>query len=97
MSRDDLLTKNAGVIAEVADGIKTHCPDAFVIVVTNPLDVMVWVMQQKSGLPAEQAWSAWPACSIPAASACSSPTSSTSPSRTSPPSCSAATATPWCR
>jgi malate dehydrogenase len=44
MSRDDLLTKNAGVIATVAEGIKTHCPDAFVIVITNPLDVMVWVM-----------------------------------------------------
>src|SRR5882757_2186506 len=54
MSRDDLLTKNAGVIAEVAEGIKTHCPDAFVIVITNPLDVMVWVMQQKSGLPANK-------------------------------------------
>jgi malate dehydrogenase len=36
MSRDDLLTKNAGVIAQVAEGIKTYCPDAFVIVVTNP-------------------------------------------------------------
>jgi len=54
MSRDDLLTKNAGVIAEVAEGIKNHCPDAFVIVITNPLDVMVWVMQQKSGLPAHK-------------------------------------------
>jgi malate dehydrogenase len=54
MSRDDLLTKNAGVIAQVAEGIKTYCPDAFVIVVTNPLDVMVWVMQQKSGLPANR-------------------------------------------
>ncbi len=54
MSRDDLLTKNAGVIAEVAAGIKAHCPDAFVIVITNPLDVMVWVMQQKSGLPANR-------------------------------------------
>jgi malate dehydrogenase len=54
MSRDDLLTKNAGVIATVAEGIKTHCPDAFVIVITNPLDVMVWVMQQKSGLPAHK-------------------------------------------
>jgi malate dehydrogenase len=51
MSRDDLLTKNAAVIAEVAAGVKTHCPGAFVIVVTNPLDVMVWVMQQRSGLP----------------------------------------------
>ncbi|MCS6892496.1 MAG: malate dehydrogenase [Rhodovarius sp.] len=51
MSRDDLVTKNAGVIAQVAEGIKTYCPDAFVIVITNPLDAMVWVMQQKSGLP----------------------------------------------
>jgi malate dehydrogenase len=51
MSRDDLLVKNAGVIAQVADGVKTHCPDAFVIVITNPLDAMVWVFQQKSGLP----------------------------------------------
>ncbi len=51
MSRDDLLAKNAEVIGQVADGIRTHAPDAFVIVITNPLDVMVWVMQQKSGLP----------------------------------------------
>lgn len=51
MSRDDLLAKNAEVIGQVADGIKAHAPDAFVIVITNPLDVMVWVMQQKSGLP----------------------------------------------
>jgi malate dehydrogenase len=54
MSRDDLLTKNAGVIAQVAEGIKAHCPDAFVIVITNPLDVMVAVMQEKSGLPANK-------------------------------------------
>jgi len=54
MSRDDLLTKNAGVIAQVAEGIKTYAPDAFVIVITNPLDVMVWVMQQRSGLPANK-------------------------------------------
>jgi malate dehydrogenase len=51
MSRDDLVAKNAGVIATVAEGIKTYCPKAFVIVITNPLDAMVWVMQQKSGLP----------------------------------------------
>ena len=54
MSRDDLIGKNAGVIAEVAEGIKTHCPDAFVICITNPLDAMVWVMKQKSGLPANR-------------------------------------------
>jgi malate dehydrogenase len=54
MSRDDLIGKNAGVIAEVADGIKTHCPGAFVICITNPLDAMVWVMKDKSGLPANR-------------------------------------------
>jgi malate dehydrogenase len=54
MSRDDLLAKNAGVVAQVADGIRAYCPEAFVIVITNPLDVMVWVMQQKSGLPANK-------------------------------------------
>jgi len=54
MSRDDLIGKNAGVIAEVAEGIKTHCPDAFVICITNPLDAMVWVMKEKSGLPANK-------------------------------------------
>ena len=54
MSRDDLIGKNAGVIAEVADGIKTHCSGAFVICITNPLDAMVWVMKEKSGLPANK-------------------------------------------
>ena len=54
MSRDDLIGKNAGVIATVADGIKQYCPDAFVIVITNPLDAMVMIMQQKSGLPPEK-------------------------------------------
>src|SRR5690348_4194173 len=54
MSRDDLIGKNAGVIAQVADGIKRYCPEAFVIVITNPLDAMVWVMQQKSGLKPEK-------------------------------------------
>jgi malate dehydrogenase len=54
MSRDDLIGKNAGVIATVAEGVKTHAPNAFVICITNPLDAMVWVMQQKSGLPAHK-------------------------------------------
>jgi malate dehydrogenase len=52
MSRDDLIGKNAGVIATVAEGVKAHAPNAFVICITNPLDAMVWVFQQKSGLPA---------------------------------------------
>jgi malate dehydrogenase len=51
MSRDDLIGINAKVIANVADNIKQHCPNAFVIVITNPLDVMVWVMRELSGLP----------------------------------------------
>ena len=50
MSRDDLISTNAGVIKQVGEAIKTHCPDAFVIVITNPLDAMVWVMQKVSGL-----------------------------------------------
>ncbi|TDH62031.1 malate dehydrogenase [Dankookia rubra] len=54
MSRDDLLTKNAGVMGQVAEGIKTYAPNAFVICITNPLDVMVWALQQKSGLPANK-------------------------------------------
>src|SRR6185295_15443281 len=35
-------------------GIKANCPDAFVICITNPLDAMVWVMKEKSGLPANR-------------------------------------------
>ena len=51
MSRDDLLDINCAIIKTVGEAIKTHAPDAFVIVITNPLDVMVWVLQQSSGLP----------------------------------------------
>lgn len=49
MSRDDLLNTNTKIIKDVAKGIKENAPDAFVIVITNPLDVMVWVMQQETG------------------------------------------------
>jgi len=54
MSRDDLIATNAKVIDTVGKNIKKHCPKAFVIVITNPLDVMVYVMQQASGLPANR-------------------------------------------
>ena len=54
MSRDDLIATNAGVMKSVGEAIKQHCPDAFVIVVTNPLDAMVWAMQKVSGLPPEK-------------------------------------------
>lgn len=54
MSRDDLLSINSSVMRSVGAGIKKYAPNAFVIVVTNPLDVMVWVLQQESGLPPER-------------------------------------------
>jgi malate dehydrogenase len=54
MSRDDLVGKNVEVITQVAAGIRAHAPEAFVIVITNPLDVMVTALQKKSGLPAER-------------------------------------------
>lgn len=50
MSRDDLVAVNTSVIKSVAENIKRYAPDAFVIVVTNPLDAMVWVMMKASGL-----------------------------------------------
>ena len=52
MSRDDLIGINTKVMNEVGAGIKSHCPDTFVICITNPLDVMVGVLQKASGLPA---------------------------------------------
>ena len=51
MSRDDLISINAGVVKSVGENIKRYAPDAFVIVITNPLDAMVWVMQKVTGLP----------------------------------------------
>jgi len=54
MSRDDLLGINLKVMKAVGEGIKAHAPDAFVICITNPLDAMVWALQQFSGLPKEK-------------------------------------------
>ena len=81
MTRDDLVGKNAGVISAVGKGIKENAPDAFVIVITNPLDAMVWVMQEvrPAGQPRRRHGRA---CSIPPASACSLRRNSTSRSRT---------------
>jgi len=50
MSRDDLLGINLKIIKQVAEGIKLHAPNAFVICITNPLDVMVMAFQKFSGL-----------------------------------------------
>ena len=51
MSRDDLLEINLKIIKQVAEGIKKNSPNAFVICITNPLDVMVMALQKYSGLP----------------------------------------------
>jgi len=51
MSRDDLLGINLKIIKQVAEGIKKNAPKAFVICITNPLDVMVMAFQKYSGLP----------------------------------------------
>ena len=51
MSRDDLLGINLKVMKSVGEGIKAHCPNAFVICITNPLDAMVWALREFSGLP----------------------------------------------
>jgi malate dehydrogenase len=54
MSRDDLISINTGIIQTVGENIKKHAPNSFVIVITNPLDAMVEVMQRVTGLPAER-------------------------------------------
>ena len=54
MSRDDLLGINLKIIKQVAEGIKQNAPNAFVICITNPLDVMVMALQKFSGLPSNK-------------------------------------------
>ena len=51
MSRDDLLNKNLGIMKTVAAGVKEQAPNAFVIVISNPLDAMVYTFQKVSGFP----------------------------------------------
>ena len=54
MSRDDLLGINLKIIKQVAKGIKENAPNAFIICITNPLDIMVMALQKFSGLPANK-------------------------------------------
>jgi malate dehydrogenase len=54
MSRDDLLGINLKIIKQVAEGVKKNAPNAFVICITNPLDVMVMAFHKFSGLPANK-------------------------------------------
>lgn len=51
MSRDDLLKTNLGIMKQVAEGVKAHAPNAHVIVVSNPLDAMVYTFKKISGFP----------------------------------------------
>ncbi|MFM8781417.1 MAG: malate dehydrogenase [Gemmatimonadota bacterium] len=54
MSRDDLLNTNAGIVKSVSEQIKRTSPNAIVIVVSNPLDVMCWVAKEATGFPRER-------------------------------------------
>jgi len=51
MSRDDLLATNLKIMKEVAEGVREYAPDAYVIVVSNPLDAMVYTFKEISGFP----------------------------------------------
>jgi malate dehydrogenase len=54
MSRTDLLKANADIIRPAAEAVKKHAPNAIVVVVTNPLDVMAWLFWKLSGLPKQR-------------------------------------------
>jgi malate dehydrogenase len=54
MSRDDLVRTNAEIVTQVARQLKQHCPNAIIVVVSNPLDVMCWVTKQITGFPRER-------------------------------------------
>ena len=54
MSRDDLLNTNAGIVKQVSEHVKSSSPNAIVIVVSNPLDVMSWVAMKTTGFPRER-------------------------------------------
>src|SRR6185436_12415749 len=54
MSRTDLLKMNADIVRGIAEAIKQHAPKAFVITVTNPLDVMTYLMYRVTGFPRER-------------------------------------------
>jgi len=51
MSRDDLIQTNVKIVRSVSEQLKTHCPDAVVIVVSNPLDAMVYTAWKTTGFP----------------------------------------------
>lgn len=54
MSRDDLLNTNAKIVRDVSENIRRHSPDAIVIMISNPLDVMAYVCKETTGFPRER-------------------------------------------
>ncbi len=54
MTREDLIGKNAEIVEQVGNGIKEHAPNCVIVVVTNPLDLMTYHMQQVTGFPANR-------------------------------------------
>jgi|TARA_B100001996_G_C18663051_1_gene593824 malate dehydrogenase len=54
MSREDLIEKNAEIISQVGSGIREHAPNAVVVMVTNPLDLMTYHMQKVTGFPSNR-------------------------------------------
>jgi malate dehydrogenase len=53
-SRDDLVATNLPIIRNVADNLKQHCPDAFIICISNPLDAMVYELKRRTGMAREK-------------------------------------------
>jgi len=54
MTREDLIGKNADIVKQVGTGIREHAPNAVIIMITNPLDLMTYHMQQVTGFPTER-------------------------------------------
>jgi malate dehydrogenase len=54
MSRTDLLKANADIVRPAAEAVKKHAPNAYVVVVTNPLDVMAWLFWKTTGFPKQR-------------------------------------------
>ena len=98
MSRDDLVTTNEKIVSGGRERPLAASPDAVVIVVSNPLDAMCHVARSASGLPRQSACSGWPAILDTARfSTFIAWETGTSVKDVQTPSCSAVTATRWCR
>ena len=97
MSRDDLLMKNAEIVGGVAENVKKYAPDAIVIVVSNPLDVMTYLVGAKTGFPQGARHGHGRRARFRALPLLHRAWNLASRTRTWRPWCSAATATTWCR